>query len=583
MALHHILVVHDSPAVRETVGILLAGEYEVQGMEVDRYLAGQTVEPMPRLLIAAPAIGGRPLPGGAAVLWVDDGSGRLPGGAVLARHFSPRELRRQVAAALARPPDPAAAPRAARLEPPFVPADAARTLAEAARSPLPLHLAGEPGVGKRAIARAVHAAQDRGQLVMLEAGDLEGALADLPADAATLFVTRIETLSPAAQQRLAGALGPTGGLRAADGGAVRLVTATTGDLGAALDEGRFAPELYYRLTLLQADLPPLRERPGDIPALAQRLVADLAQALGRPPAVLTERALDRLANYLWFGNVSELEAVLARTLALGRHAAIDATDLSFDGARLPPARGAVGATADGRVPLGAQQLDLIINELAHEFKNPLVTLKTFAHHLRRTLSGSDDAEQAARLTGEAVEQIDQTLENLLEFTRLADPAPQTRALAQLLDPILEECRFALAPRGVRIEHDALPPVAVRVDPQQLAYALGNLVRALARDLARGSALHIGFAAPATLTVRLPEGTDPLGNRLAMLIGDGAALAATPPLGIAIANAVLGRNGAQLAVAAEDPATVVVRLQATDAASTLKPIGTRNGSASSSHR
>jgi DNA-binding NtrC family response regulator len=492
VALHHILVVHDSPAVRETVGILLAGDYEVQGMEVDQYLARRLVEPPPRLLIAAPSIGGHPLPDGTAVLWVDDGSGRLPQGEVLARQFSPRELRRQVAAALARSIDPEPV-RGTRLEPPFVPAEVARTLAEAVRSALPLHLAGEPGVGKRTVARAIHMADGRGQLIVMESDDV-AALTELPADTGALFLTRVDALSPSAQQRLLGALDPTGSLHAADGSLVRLITATTGDLGEALDGGRFSPELYYRLTLLRAELPPLRERADDIPALAQRLVADLAVALGRPPAVLTDRALERLGNYLWFGNVSELEAVLARTLALGRHTTIDADDLSFDGARLPRSRGADTASGDAGVPLGARQLDLIINELAHEFKNPLVTLKTFAHHLRRSLAG-DDAEQAARLTGEAVEQIDQTLENLLEFTRLAEPAPQTRPLAQLLDPILEECRFALAPRGVRLEHDALPAVPVRVDPAQLTYALGNLIRALGRDLGRGSAVHIGFAPP----------------------------------------------------------------------------------------
>lgn len=581
MALHHILVVHDSPAVRETVGILLAGDYEVQGMEVDEYLARRACEPAPRLLIAAPRVSARPLPDGAAVLWVDDGSRPLPAGVSLARQFSPRELRRQVAAALARGAGAAPA-RASRLEPPFVPAAAARLLAEAARSPLPLHLAGEPGVGKRAIARAVHAAQGRGQLLMVEADEV-AALAALPIDTATVFVTHVEALSPGAQQRLLGALGPTGGLAAADGSSVRLITATTGDLGDALDAGRFSPELYYRLTLLRAELPPLRERPGDIPALARQLVADLAAALGRPPAALTDRALERLANYLWFGNVSELEAVLARTVAFGRQPSIDAEDLAFDGARLPRDRGAAAASADGRAPLGAQQLDLIINELAHEFKNPLVTLKTFAHHLRRNAAGGDDAEQAARLTGEAVEQIDQTLENLLEFTRLPEPAPQTRPFAQLLDPVLEECRYALGQRGVQLEHDALPAVPVRADPQQVAYALGNLLRALARDLARGSALHLGFLAPATLTVRLPAGADPLGNHLAVLLGR-TADAATPPLGVAIANAVLARNGAELSLSADDLGTVLVRLQATDGAPTLNAIaGTTNGSASSSHR
>ena len=582
MALHHILVVHDSPAVRETVGILLAGEYEVQGMEVDQYLARRVIEPRPRLLVAAPTIAGRPLPEGVAVLWVDDGGGRLPAGPALARQFSPRELRRMVDAALAAAPPPvpaAAAPLPGRLEPPFVPAAVAPVLAEAARSSLPLHLAGEPGIGKRAVTRAVHAARERGQLLTVDADDLAGLLVALPAGTATLCVTRVDALTAAAQQQLLGALGPTGGLTAADGRPVRLITATTADLGAALDAGRFAPELYYRLTLLRAELPPLREREADIPALAQRLAADLAAALGRPAAVLTERALEKLSHYLWFGNVSELEAVLARTLALGRQTTIDADGLAFDGSRLPSAR-AIAAASEEPAALPAHQLDLIINELAHEFKNPLVTLKTFAHHLRRTLPSGDDTEQAARLTGEAVEQIDQTLENLLEFTRLADPALQSLPLARLLDPVLEECRYALAPRGVQIEHDAMPPIAVRADPQQFAYALGNLLRALARDLPRGAVLHLGCTPPATLTIRLPAGSDPLGNHLATLLDRVADPTTTPPLGVAIANAVLGRNGAALGLAADDPATVVVRLQPTDATSTLV---TPNGSTASTHR
>jgi signal transduction histidine kinase len=576
------LVVHDSPAVRETVGILLAGEFEVQGLEVDQYLARRAFEPQPRLLIAAPQAGVRPPPDGAAVLWVDDGSARLPVGPVLGRQFSPRELRRQVQAALTRSGEPAP-PCVSRLEPPFVPAAAARLLAEAARSALPLHLAGEHGVGKRAVARAVHAAQGRGQMLVAEADEVAATLPVVPAGTTTLFVTRVEALSSPVQQRLLAALGPTGVLTAADGAPVRLITATTGDLGEVLDAGRFSPELYYRLTLLRAELPPLRERPADIPALARHLAADLATALGRPSATLTERALERLTNYLWFGNVTELEAVLARTLALGRQPAIDVDDLAFDGARLPRSR--PGAPrGDGRAALGAHQLDLIINELAHEFKNPLVTLKTFAHRLRRSAVDGDDAAQAARLTGEAVEQIDQTLENLLEFTRLPDPALQTRPLAQLLDPALEESRHALGQRGVRVDHDAAPAVSVRVDPQQFTYALGNLLRALGRDLARGSTLHLGFVPPATLTIRLPDGAHPLGNHLAAILGHTADTTATPPLGVAIATAVLARLGADLALAGDDPATLLIRLPATDAATSLTASpGTTNGSASNSHR
>lgn len=577
LALQRILVVHDSPAVRETVGILLGAEYDVQAAGVDEYLAHGIHAAAPHLLIAPCSLTRHPLPA-AAVLWVDDGRGQAPSPS-LSPQFSPRELRQQVISALARPLPPPRPGARSRLEPPFVPAETAHTLAEAARSQLPLHLVGPPGVGKRALARAVHARGADGELVWIDAAELETALANLSAQAATVFIDRVETLSPSAQQRLLASLDAAGGVRRADGGTARLISAAVGDLAAAAEAGRFAPALYYQLTLLTAPLPPLRERAADIAPLARQLAADLAAALGRPPVTLTARALERLTNYLWFGNLAELEAVLARSLALGRGSSLDAGDLLFDGARPRPLARPPAAAPAAAPPFAAEPLDLIINELAHEFKNPLVTLKTFAHHLRRT--PSEDDAQVARLTGEAVEQIDQTLENLLEFTRLEAPATQTLPLATLLDPVLQDCRYALGARGLRLEHDALPAVAVSGDPQQLGYALGNLLRALARDLPSGAELRVGFKAPAAVTIQLPAGTDPLGNHLATLLDRTTDPTQAPPLGVAIAHTVLTRNGAELSVGEEGPATVVVRFCRADAEHPTKVLV--NGSAPRSDR
>ncbi|MDX2168067.1 MAG: sigma 54-interacting transcriptional regulator [Deltaproteobacteria bacterium] len=575
---------HDSPAVRETVGILLGAEYEVQAAGVDEYLSQGIHAAAPQLLIAPASLARHALPA-SPVLWVEDGRGAALPGPSLSPQFSPRELRQQVGAALARPlPSPRPGARS-RLEPPFVPAETALTLAEATRSQLPLHLVGEPGTGKRALARAVHAAHTEGELAWVDAAELESGLGGLTRHVGTVFVDRVETLAPAAQQRLLAGLDATGQLRRPDGGSARLISAAVGDLAAATEAGRFAPALYYQLTLLTAPLPPLRERSHDIAPLARQLAADLAAALGRAPATLTARALERLTNYLWFGNLAELEAVLARSLALTRATSLDAADLLFDGARprpLPrPGASAATATPTAPRPLAAEPLDLIINELAHEFKNPLVTLKTFAHHLRRAPAPGDDDAQVARLTGEAVEQIDQTLENLLEFTRLEAPAPQTLPLATLLDPVLQDCRYALGARGLRLEHDALPAVAVSGDPQQLGYALGNLVRALARDLPSGAELRVGFQPPAALTIQLPDGADPLGNHLATLLDRSNDPTQAPPLGVAIAHTVLSRNGAELNVAGEGSATVVVRFRRADAEHPTKVLV--NGSAPRSDR
>lgn len=592
MGLHRILVVDDSPAVRETIGILLGGEYEVLATRADEYALRGIQGPPPNLIIATRPVEGvreaRPFPSDVPVLWIDApaAAGAWYGASIPPR-FSPRQLRRSVAELLAKPAGALAAPPAAqqplRLQPPFVTAAAARGLEPALVTDLPLHLSGEPGTGKRFIARAVHAARGSGSFLPLAGGHVDAAVLASPGrPGGTVYIDGAERLAPAAQQALLAILEPTGLLRMPDGAGVRLISSAAEDLAQAADEGRFAADLYYRMTVLSVHLVPLRERPEDIPALSQAIAAELAALLERAPIAFTERALERLANYLWFGNLAELEAVLARSVALCRQSVLDADDLLFEAAHAraavtshaapPPARDADNA-------LSARALDLIVNELAHEFKNPLVTIKTFAQHLRRALPRGGDEEQVARLTGDAVSRIDQTLENLLEFTRLETPVPQTVPLSAILNPVLEECAEALAPRGVSLDHPPAPAVIVRGDPQQLAYALTNLVRAVSRDLAPDSRVGVGFAAPAALRLELPTGADAPGSHLASMLdrpGDGAAAL---PLGMAIANAVLERNGAQVALSDGTPSTVTVRFTVADDDTVVAG----NGTAPRSHR
>ena len=183
-----------------------------------------------------------------------------------------------------------------------------------------------------------------------------------------------------------------------------------------------------------------------------------------------------------------------------------------------------------------------------------MTIKTFAHHLRRALPSGGDEEQVARLTGEAVAQIDQTLENLLEFTRLETPVRAVgAALGRARSGARTSARRRSARRGVALDHPPAPPVAVRGDPQQLAYALGNLVRALTRDLAPASRLAVRYGAPADAHHRAaaaaPIRSAAISPRCSTAPSDGSP---PLPLGVAIANAVLERNGAQVALADDDP-------------------------------
>jgi DNA-binding NtrC family response regulator len=207
-------------------------------------------------------------------------------------------------------------------------------------------LLGESGTGKNLIARAIHNASPRGtgQFVEVHAAALpetlvEGELfgrekgaytgatdakaghAEL-AHGGTLFLDEIGELAPAIQVKLLRflqdrtftRLGSTQSRRSD----ARIITATNRDLAAAVKDGAFREDLYYRLAVFPIVVPPLRERPDDIRATALSLLA--ARGLG--PDRITPAALDCLAAYHWPGNVRELENALGRALVLAGTEAI---------------------------------------------------------------------------------------------------------------------------------------------------------------------------------------------------------------------------------------------------------------------
>jgi DNA-binding NtrC family response regulator len=215
---------------------------------------------------------------------------------------------------------------------------------KAAGSPINVLLLGETGVGKERFARWLHDHSDRadGQFVAIncgaiphdlieselfgvEKGAFTGAQHSRPgrferAHGGTLFLDEVGDLPLAAQVKLlrvlqTGEVERLGGhqVRKVD---VRLVAATNVDLPKAIGEGRFRADLYYRLSTYPVTIPPLRERPGDIPQLAAALIAKYEKNYGKQLAGLTDRALRALLANRWLGNVRELENLVERGVLL---------------------------------------------------------------------------------------------------------------------------------------------------------------------------------------------------------------------------------------------------------------------------
>ncbi len=276
-------------------------------------------------------------------------------------------------------------------------------------------ITGESGTGKEVIANIVHHASRRRSAAFIkvncaaipetlleaelfghEKGAFTGAISQRKgrfelADGGTLLLDEISEIPPATQVKLLRVLqegefervGGTETIRAD----VRIVAATNVKLEDAIEAGDFRKDLYYRLNVITIHIPPLRDRPEDIPLLAEHFIRIYGQINNKEIDGLTKGALDRFLTYSWPGNVRELENVIERSVVLGRKRRIGVEDLP------PTLNEEGGAESVIRIPFGITM---------HEAEHRIIT-----ETLRRT---QGNKEMAARLLGIAARTIYRKLE-----------------------------------------------------------------------------------------------------------------------------------------------------------------------------
>ena len=249
-------------------------------------------------------------------------------------------------------------------------------------------LGGESGSGKDLIARVIHERSRRAsgpfikinstaipenllesELFGYEKGAFTGATTSKPgkfelADKGTLFLDEIGDVPAATQVKLLRVLQERdferlGGTRTIKVD-VRLIAATNRDLRAALEEGTFREDLYYRLNVVPIDIPPLRVHKEDISDLVSMFLARFCKDSGRPLGAISPEAMDVLLAHHWPGNVRELQNVIERACALAAGPRIEAADIHLDTAR---ARSA--APTDNFLPEGVT-LDQWEDEMIRE-------------------------------------------------------------------------------------------------------------------------------------------------------------------------------------------------------------------------
>ncbi|HPE56126.1 MAG TPA: sigma-54 dependent transcriptional regulator [Bacteroidales bacterium] len=219
-------------------------------------------------------------------------------------------------------------------------------------------ITGESGTGKELIARAIHYNSSRKYFPMVsvhcgalsedlleselfghEKGAFTGAMYNRKgrfemANGGTIFLDEIGTISPKMQIELLRVLETKSFIRVGGNKEIqsdfRVICATNRDLKKMVEEGKFREDLYYRLNVVNINIPPLRERPEDIPLLVSHFIKKYCTSMSRDVINIDQAAIDRLAAYEFPGNVRELENMIERAIVVGNGKEIKLRDLPLE-------------------------------------------------------------------------------------------------------------------------------------------------------------------------------------------------------------------------------------------------------------
>ena len=308
----------------------------------------------------------------------------------VAKPVALEQLRALVRAALSLPDRHLPAARGSQLMGDSEPLRRVRELiGKLARTQAPVYISGESGSGKELAARLIHenGARREQPFVPVNCGAIpeslmeseffgyrKGAFTGADRDRAgffqaahggTLFLDEVADLPLAMQVKLLRAIQEKRvrkvGATQEDPVDVRVVCATHQDLAKCVEAGRFRQDLFYRLNVIELNMPPLRECREDIPLLAESILQRIAGATGGPAASLSEAAFQTLAGYDFPGNIRELENILERAVALSGAQEIRPENLRLASAGVNegPVAGGVAIDAGGSLP---EYLDRIERE-----------------------------------------------------------------------------------------------------------------------------------------------------------------------------------------------------------------------------
>lgn len=619
-----ILVIDESEVIRETLALILGREFSVikkmlgtsavslaeSGADVDLLILGVN----PTLHSDAGRLSKFAARVPCAVLFLVDSRSAIKlieereTVGCLAKPFNPYELKRKVGTLLARTaalPEvkPAVSistnPSFGRyLAFPFISRTAATLVHRFAVTRLPILVSGEIGCGQERVIRGMCAvAGNAGPCVFVNAAEIDDSYvaerhSRLPWErgqaAGTVVVEDIDKLSASKQSTLLNLMDELEALS----GNLRFLATSKSDLLERVYQGDFIEGLYYRLATLTLKLPSLRERRAEIPAIAEWFARSYAGMLGLGEVTFSVDARERLSHYLWFGNLAEIESVIARTLAVRRKTKIDATDLLFDfsaepelpetsddeqvfafreselelagftSPSAPPRQSAAPTPTRVNANGKSADLKLLIHELAHEMKNPMVTIKTFAQLLGDRYEDENFRGRFQDVVGGDIQRMDDLLELMIDFTEFSQPDANPVSPNDFLRAVLQEVGGECAKRQASVRWETSESSkSIVADEDQLAFILKNVLLTVFSQTKMGSEVYIEQGEQGRIVISyLREGaamasiSQHLGE-----VGEGTGDNVLP-LRMLLAKQLVERNGGRMIIDASDGEREILRME-----------------------